>query len=900
MEPGSRLGPYEIVAPLGVGGMGEVYRARDARLGRDVAIKVLPPAFAGDPERLRRFEREGRAASALNHPNITVLHDVGTHDGIPYMVEELLEGETVRERLKAGALPARKAMELAVQVAAGLAAAHEKGIVHRDLKPENLFVTSDGHVKILDFGIAKLQPREQHEPGGPAATVVETTEPGVVMGTVAYMSPEQVRGQPADNRSDIFSLGAVLYEMATGRRAFARDTGAETMAAILKEEPPEASSIEGGVPAALSRSIAHCLEKRPEERFQSARDLAFDLRAILSDTGGTRTAGPSAAAARRRRPLWLIAGSVAALAVAVGAILAVRGRTAGTGPVLEPKRIVVALFENQTGDASLAPLGRMASDWIAQGLSQISVVEVVPTSATVSAEQAAARDPAVSARADPLRALAESTGAGTVVSGSYYLVGQELHLQARVTDAVHGKLLSAIEPVAGPRGSPMQVLEALRQRIMGVVAARFESHVVSLNESRPPIYEAYREYVAGIELFGEDYTRAIRHFERAVEIDADFMTPQLYLAVSYGNQGDYERAAAIIERVNAVRERLSPFERHMLNWYLALLAGHDAEAMEAIQRARALVPRSQTLAYISGLAAIRLNRPRLTVETFTAIAADGFFDNRSIPGSWRFTILMVAHHMLSEYERELEVADRAIRAFPDLLSVRGGQVRALAALGRLDEVSRVVDECLAVQSRVGTPGELMQSAAAELRAHSHREAALRMAERAVAWLESRPLAEKEKPAHRSELAHALYAAERWDEARGLYEELSAACPVVDRKGKPPEARLSSPATPERVRVSRAVDYLGFLGALAARRGDRQEALRISDELARVSQPFLFGAHTYWRACIAALLGEKQGAVDLLRESIAQGNSYDITLHRDADLESLHGYPPFDELLRLKG
>jgi serine/threonine protein kinase len=236
-EPGARLGPYELTALIGAGGMGEVYRAHDTRLGRDVAIKVLPAEYATDTDRLHRFEQEARAASALNHPNILVVYDVGAHDGAPFLVTELLEGESLRERLTRGPLAARKAADLAVQVCSGLAAAHEKGIVHRDLKPENLFVTRDGRVKILDFGLAKLRPAPQEAAAAP--TALHTTEPGTVMGTVAYMSPEQVRGQAVDQRSDIFSLGAVLHEMVTGTAAFARSTPADTMIAILKEEPPE-------------------------------------------------------------------------------------------------------------------------------------------------------------------------------------------------------------------------------------------------------------------------------------------------------------------------------------------------------------------------------------------------------------------------------------------------------------------------------------------------------------------------------------------------------------------------------------------------------------------------------------------------------------------------------------
>ena len=240
LQPGTKLGPYSILSPLGAGGMGEVYRARDPRLQRDVAVKVLPPEFSQDPERLRRFEQEARSASALNHPHILAVYDLGTHDGAPFLVSELLEGESLRERLRAGALPVRKAVEIAAQIARGLAAAHEKGIVHRDLKPENVFLTKDGRVKILDFGLAKLiHPETSQSKLAAAPTQGASTDAGMVLGTVGYMSPEQVRGLPADFRSDIFALGAILYEMLAGKRAFQRDSAADTMSAILRDDPPD-------------------------------------------------------------------------------------------------------------------------------------------------------------------------------------------------------------------------------------------------------------------------------------------------------------------------------------------------------------------------------------------------------------------------------------------------------------------------------------------------------------------------------------------------------------------------------------------------------------------------------------------------------------------------------------
>jgi serine/threonine protein kinase len=295
--PGTRLGPYEILAPLGAGGMGEVFRARDPRLGREVAVKVLPPAFSSDPERLHRFEQEARATSVLNHPNIVVIFDVGTEEGAPYVVSELLEGETLRERMVSGALPLSRVIDYALQVAKGLAAAHAKNIVHRDIKPENLFLTRDGLVKILDFGLAKLvRPEAADDLLSQAATVALQTQEGKMLGTMGYMSPEQLRGQPTDYRSDLFSFGVVLYEMLSGERPFQRDSTADTMSAILKEDPRELSRPDRAIPPALERIIQHCLEKRPEDRFQSTRDVAYAIESLsaLGDAEPEDRAGTAA------------------------------------------------------------------------------------------------------------------------------------------------------------------------------------------------------------------------------------------------------------------------------------------------------------------------------------------------------------------------------------------------------------------------------------------------------------------------------------------------------------------------------------------------------------------------------------------------------------------------------
>ena len=298
LATGTHFGPYEILAPLGAGGMGEVYRARDTRLGRDVAVKVLPAGLAGDADRQRRFEQEARAAARLNNPNILHIYDVGQHEGQPYLVTELLEGETLRDRMAGEALPIRKSVELAIAIAHGLAAAHEQGIVHRDLKPENLFVTGDGRLKILDFGLAKLTRPDDADGALTLARSLGTdTDPGVVLGTVGYMSPEQVRGQHVDHRSDLFSLGAILYEMLSGKRAFRGDSPADTMSAILREDPSDLTAEDGEIPLALERIVRHCLEKSPGERFRSAHDLAFQLEGLSSPSGPGALEAPAAGGA---------------------------------------------------------------------------------------------------------------------------------------------------------------------------------------------------------------------------------------------------------------------------------------------------------------------------------------------------------------------------------------------------------------------------------------------------------------------------------------------------------------------------------------------------------------------------------------------------------------------------
>ncbi|HEY6930165.1 MAG TPA: serine/threonine-protein kinase, partial [Thermoanaerobaculia bacterium] len=332
LAAGTGLGPYEILSPLGAGGMGEVYKARDTRLGRSVAIKVLPQELSTDTGRLRRFEKEAQSASSLNHPNIVTVYDIGSSGSTSYIAMELVDGKTLREILADGPLPLRRLVQPAAQIADGLARAHEAGIVHRDLKPENLMITRDGFVKILDFGLAKLVQPESDGARSVAPTLTKGTEPGVVMGTVGYMSPEQASAKAVDFRSDQFSLGAILYEMATGKRAFQKKTSVETLSAILNEEPEPLAVAAPSAPVPLRWIVERCLAKEPEERYASTRDLARDLARLREGLSEASGAGILAMAPSSRRLPWLVP---AALALAAGAAIGILATRKGPAPVAD-------------------------------------------------------------------------------------------------------------------------------------------------------------------------------------------------------------------------------------------------------------------------------------------------------------------------------------------------------------------------------------------------------------------------------------------------------------------------------------------------------------------------------------------------------------------------------------
>jgi serine/threonine-protein kinase len=558
---GTSVNQYRITAALGAGGMGEVFRARDTRLNRDVAIKMLPKEFVSDADRLRRFEQEAKTLAALNHPNVLTIHDAGVHEGAPYLVSELLEGRTLREEMKAGALAVRKATEFALQIAHGLAAAHSKGVIHRDLKPENIFVTKDGRAKILDFGLAKLKdPSPRPSPLGgervpegrvrggvadaAASTVVqpaaESTEPGKVMGTPSYMSPEQVRGEPADHRADIFAFGCVLYEMLSGTRAFRRDTPIASMNAVLSEEPPGLNTSDSSILPALERVVRRCLEKHPDNRFQSAKDLAF----ALEESSSAQNAPQRARATSRPADWRMLAAGVAVLAVVLGAWWVFRpapqSQPSSSGPPSPStpadrldKSVAVLPFANLSPDKADEYLSDGITEELLQALAKVKGLRVPGRSSSF----------AFKGRSEENlhRKVGEQLKVGAVLEGSVRKAGERLRVTAQLTSVAEGFSLWS-ETYERDMTNIFAIQSEIASRVAQALRVELLGETAPLKAPTENL-EAYKLYLQGRQLWnrrtGPAISEAITHFTQAIALAPAFALAHAALADAYVILGDY-------------------------------------------------------------------------------------------------------------------------------------------------------------------------------------------------------------------------------------------------------------------------------------------------------------------------------------------------------------------------
>ena len=681
LSSGSRLGPYEILAPLGAGGMGEVYRARDKKLDRDVAIKVLPESVAADPDTLARFEREAKAVAALSHPNILSIFDFGTQAGVSYVVMELLEGETLRSVLATGRLAPRKAIDYSLQIANGLAAAHEKGIVHRDLKPDNLFVTKDGHLKILDFGLAKKV--EKIAPGETtsASTVSGHTEPGTVMGTLGYMSPEQVRGLPVDHRSDIFSFGAILYEMLSGNRAFSRPTAADTMSAIMKEEPLELSQSGRNISLSLDHIVRHCMEKNRDARFQSARDIAFDL---SEQSAQPAVSGAQLAAPPEGKSKLLIAAAAIAVVVVAGVLLVRRPpREMVAGGV---KRLAVLPFEN---------LGSPDDDYFADGtadeirskLTSLPGVEVIARASSTPYKKTSKTPNQIAQELDVNYLLTATVRWQKATGTSRVLVTPEL-VEVRASRAPASKWQ---QPFDVALTDVFQVQSDIASRVaqaLGVALGAGEQK--RLSEKPTENLVAYDAFLKGEEaangLSASDFPslrKALGFYDQAVALDPGFA--QVWARVSYANSLLYSRSIptpALAERALQAAQKAVALAPDRPEGYLALGTYERAvsldysRALEHYEKGLRVAPSDASLVTAMAFAEQGLGRPDaalghlLKAERLDPLSAD----------TQRRLGELLQH--LRRYSEAREALDRGLAVAP--ASINLIEFKAMTFLGQGD------------------------------------------------------------------------------------------------------------------------------------------------------------------------------------------------------------------------
>jgi serine/threonine-protein kinase len=852
-------GRYQIIEELGHGGMGRVYRALDKKLNEEVALKLVRPEIAADRSTLERFHNELRLARKISHPHVGRMYELMEEAGAHFITMEYVPGQDLRGLIRqTGQLTVGKAIAIGKEICEGLAEAHKQGIIHRDLKPSNIIIDRAGGARIMDFGIAR------------SLAMKSRTGAGVMIGTPEYMSPEQVEGKEVDQRSDIYSLGIILYEMLTGRVPFEGDTPFTVGVKQKSETPKNPKIFNPNIPDDLGGVILRCLEKDKANRYPSATEVRAELERIEKGLPTTARIMPerrpftSKEITVKFQPKRLIFPALAAVAVIAAAVIFWPKKA----PNLDPNLVAVAVFENKTGDPKLDPIGSMAAERIMQGLAQVGGFSVAPMP---SAEALAAE----SKGKDRLRALAELTKAGKIVHGDYYLQGETIQFHAWADDMAAKKNILALEPASGPAKDPDAALEPLRLRLMGGLAGAFDP---ALRDSlsfvkEPPSFEAYREYIEGSRAFlRSEYPRAIEYLVRAVERDPNFKMPLIEASIAYINLGQYAKSEELLLEVAISRADLSTGERVFLDHVQAILHG-DLESQLRTARQIVSIYKMWIWIYENAWAAQGNNYPQEAVDLLTRLNS---YDEAYKDWSRNYWgVLTGAYHMLGKHEQELKEARRGRKQFPESLWMLAYEVYADAALDRTKDLQKLFEESKTLPPERGySPGDILLTAGRELKAHGFQEDSIRVLNQALQWFESRPEQEKASEGNRYNQATTLYVLGRWAEAKTLFEGL-------------------------RNEVPDNIDYLGYLGPVAARMGNKEEAMDISKLLENDKRPYQFGNPTFWRARIAALLGDKEGAVNLIRQATKEGYSYS-SIHPCEDFEPLADYPPYIQLMKPKG
>jgi serine/threonine protein kinase/tetratricopeptide (TPR) repeat protein len=859
---------YRVERELGRGGMAIVYLAHDQKLGRQVALKVLRPELASSIG-AERFLREIEIAARLNHPHILALLDCGSIEQpshapplpeLLYYTMPYIEGESLRDRLnRERQLQIDDALRITREVADALGYAHTRGLVHRDIKPENILFQA-GHAVVSDFGIAKAVA---------AAGGAKLTETGIAVGTPEYMSPEQgVDSGEVDARSDIYSLGCVLYEMLSGDAPYTASTPQALIAKKLSEPTPRISVVRETVPPQVEAAVIKALEKAPADRFATAQQFVEALAAPREGITPVERPEPVAAEQGKRAWRWAVGVVATAVVVVAGLMLLERipSRTDSSLEASEIERLVVAPLENRTGDPAAADWAFMAAEYVTRTLDRASVATVVPASTVRDLVREV--DPATGM---PVEEIARRTGARYAIIGSYSTSAGRLRFDVEVVDVESGELLRALDPITGPVDSLQAAFALLAERVtvaaMAVLGGELDP--VWARMSSPPSADIMTRLLATQDFFCRfRFQDVIDAAQPALEEAPDFAPLLMQVLFSYLNLGRYREADSVFALIEALGDQLTSSERLLTSWSHAYFYGSDpTEETRIAEQLFRIQP--STYGYHAGLTALRTNRFEDALERLLACDIDT--PCYRVYFHWWY-LAAEAYHMLGRYEDELTIARDGLQRFPSFRPLIRFEAEALAGLGRLDAVDSLLDVIadLPPQPRawdIYNPGSQTAYIALELNVLGQQEASERLMDRALAWFETRPASEL-----RFERAQTLYWAERWSDADTLFAALMA-------------------ETPDNF------DYRGFRGVALAHLGRRDEALETARWLEQLDRPYLRGAHTRWRAAIAAALGDREGAVRLLEQAYHEGMRLGHDHQREPEWRPLYDYRPYQESVR---
>jgi len=753
---------YAIERELGRGGMATVYLAEDLKLHRKVALKVLRPELASalGPD---RFLQEIDIAAKLNHPHILGLFDCGEAYGFLYYVMPYVEGQSLRDKLaKEVELPITEAVRILRDVVEALSHAHKHNVVHRDIKPDNVMLSED-HALVTDFGVAKAV--------SDATGAIGLTTEGVALGTPAYMAPEQAAADPhIDHRADIYAVGVIAYELLTGRTPFVGNTQQELLAAHVTQTPEPVTKYRESVSPVLAELVMKCLEKKAADRWQTAEELLPQLEALATPSAGVTPTGMASVGQMTKRR-WFIAGGAVAAIIAVVAV--VIGLRRGSEVALDPNHVAVAVFRNATGDPTLDHIGERAGQWITQGL-HMAAIPTTPWDQVLHSSEYIQTETDAGRIRDPLRALAEETGAGTVVSGAIYLLGDSIEVQMSVTDAARGRSIGALEPVRATRHATTELIDSARERVMGFFSVRFDSLIPPSARltGQPPTFEAYKAWNEGDRLYNQQrYREAIPYFRRAAELDSVWAPPLRGLLYAIDNAARSDGGIAHLDSIyELLTKRLytyPPYDRALGEVLVAVSEGDHERRYQAARRAAQMAPGSRAV-FIYAQSANRANRPREAVDALLILDPE----RGPMRGYVRYWyVLIEALHMLGEHKRELEMARRGSEHHPDggpaILSL---QANALAAMGRVEELNQVLDDMKAAPN---IENEVLSLSAAVyvLRANGFTDEARLFAEELIEWFESRLPDVASMRVIRYGYSEAMFLAGRYAEAQSTADSL---------------------------------------------------------------------------------------------------------------------------------